>query len=235
MTALSSIQDPALRDWVDKEIITDRKLEADYKAINLGVKKTLQYLVENERNFPSGSVPVDTSDGMIHYDNVNKTFNGRANSRWESIKSGVLNTNVTAVTQTGVTGVLMTYTLPANTLNANGKIIRVTNWGLKIAANDSLSLQIRWNGTVLDTHFFGGAWNDWFIQLYIIRTGLSAQDWNIRGVDNRDDRFFEPHTEVESGTATEDETTDLTLDINVSSVDPDDGARQDGMIVELLN
>lgn len=103
MPALSSIQDPSLRDWVDREIITEAKLEADYASINLAVKSILDYCQENERGLSASAAPTDTADGMIWYDSNNTVFKGRISAAWETLVSETQTQTLTNKTLTSPT------------------------------------------------------------------------------------------------------------------------------------
>ena len=232
MPALSTISDPSLRDWKTDEIGTEGRLEADPSAINTALKDTLDYLIENERHFVSGSAPTDIADGMIWLDSTNQIFKGRVNGRWESMHSGVVVTDVTAITKDGVTGVMITNNLPANTLDVDLKAARITCWGTKLNANATATIQSRFGASALASHIMSAASDDWFIQYHIIRTGAATQDWNSYMILNRDDSGST--TLADSGTAAETLSGALALDLNVSSIHGSDDIVQEGQIIELL-
>ena len=91
----------------------------------------------------------------------------------------VLNVNTTSKATTGTSEeVLATYTLPANTLSANGKAIRVTAWGESAANANAKVVRIRFGGIAaawtasFSTTASGAAWS---ISSVIIRTGAATQ------------------------------------------------------------
>ena len=92
---------------------------------------------------------------------------------------GVLNVNTTSRATTGTSEeVLATYTLPANTLSANGKAIRVTAWGTTAANGNNKTARIRFGG-IAGTNIALGTFstNDggWEAVAVLVRTGASTQ------------------------------------------------------------
>ena len=232
MGALSAISDPSLRDWLAKEIMTDGLLETDPAALNVAIKAILDYLVENERHFVSGSAPTDIANGMIWLDNTNQIFKGRVNSRWESMHTGVINTDVTAVAKAGATGVLITNNLPASTLDVNLKAVRITCWGTQSGGNAASQIQSRFGTTALATHILSANATDWFIQYHIVRTAAATQDWNSYMILNRDDSGST--SLADTGTAAKTLSGALALDLNVSTINGGDTVTQEGQIIEIL-
>lgn len=241
-TALSSIADPSLRDWVDKEVITAPKLEADYKALNGGVKRILQYLEDNERNFPGGSAPVDIANGMTWYDSLNALHKGRVNGRWESIKGGVLNIDATQNNLgQGNTGVLVTYTLPLNTLEVAGVVVRVKIYGTKSGTGAVMAVQpiittilgSTQTGNIIGQQEMGAATTDWVITIMLIMaTSNTYKRTAMLKVNNDDGGRI---VSVESVGAFEFDTDKaVKLELQATSVNAADTAIFEGMIVELL-
>ena len=145
---------------------------------------------------------------------------------------GAINVNTTAVLKDGATGVLMTYTVPASTLDVNGKLLRITCWGIKVQGNGAYTIQSRFGGNALASHISSAGAFDWFIQYHIVRTGATTQDWNSYMILSRDDTGST--TLVDSGTAAETLSNALAIDLNVSAINGADDVQQEGMIVELL-
>ena len=91
----------------------------------------------------------------------------------------VLHVSTTSQATTGTSEeVLATYTLPANTLSANGKAIRVTAWGTTAANGNAKTLRIRFGGVggtvvALNATSTSGAY--WLLRSVIIRTGAANQ------------------------------------------------------------
>jgi hypothetical protein len=70
---------------------------------------------------------------------------------------------------------LWTYSLPANTLNVNGKAIRVTIWGDVAAAGGTKTIRTYFNGTSVAAVGYGGTNTGFKSVVHILRTGSSAQ------------------------------------------------------------
>lgn len=143
---------------------------------------------------------------------------------------GVANANTTAVTNSGTSEQdLMTYTLPANSFNANGRAVRVTATVTTTGAN---------NKTI--KFYFGAAstWTPiltdpsattWFISLVVIRTGASAQYW--AGTSTKTSSF----NASSSGTLSVTDTADITVKFTATEATAGGGISQKLMLVEFLN
>lgn len=72
---------------------------------------------------------------------------------------------------------LITFSLPADSLNANGKGVRVTAWGTTAANGNTKTMRLKFGATVLRAVGpFAPNNLDWLVQSIVIRTGASAQD-----------------------------------------------------------
>lgn len=92
---------------------------------------------------------------------------------------GVATINTTAVGNVGAgTDDLMTYSLPANALSANGKGIRITAWGTTANNANAKTVTLEWGdaATVLTTALTASIVGQWRITATVIRTGASTQD-----------------------------------------------------------
>lgn len=93
---------------------------------------------------------------------------------------GVLHVNTTSQATTGTSEeVLATYTLPANTLSASGKAIRVTAWGTSAANGNTKIVRIRFGGiggTQTSAVTWTGSGSAWKQVTEIIRTGATTQE-----------------------------------------------------------
>jgi hypothetical protein len=94
--------------------------------------------------------------------------------------SGVINVNTTSVGNVGGgTDDLITYSLPANTLSANGKALRITAGGTYNDTTSAGTLQITllFGGTTLATMTGPAAAvaGHWRVQAEVIRTGAATQ------------------------------------------------------------
>ena len=92
----------------------------------------------------------------------------------------VLHVNTTSQATTGTSEeVLATYTLPANTLSANGKAIRVTAWFVSTADAVSKTARIRFGGiggTVVATNNSSAASATHMLTTLIVRSGAATQE-----------------------------------------------------------
>jgi hypothetical protein len=92
--------------------------------------------------------------------------------------SGVLHVS-TAQSQTGADTNetdLWSYSLPAGTLNANGKVLRITVMGITGATANNKTVKLYFGSSSL-TFFGPTAFNNipWICQMTVVRTGASAQ------------------------------------------------------------
>lgn len=160
---------------------------------------------------------------------TNKTFGTGGTATHKPM--GSINADPTAVSRS-TTGVLITYTLPADTLDANNKLLRITLWGTKTGTTATADVQFRFGTTPTArvTHTIAQSAAGWRIEVIAIRVSSSAVDM--------------PGTRIEGTTITPfsivltsgiDLTADQTIDINLSSINASDSVSQDGMLVELLN
>jgi hypothetical protein len=91
--------------------------------------------------------------------------------------SGVLSVNTTEASTGADTNEtdLWTYSLPANTLNANGKSVRITAWGTTAANTNNKTFQLYFGATGLRSMSTTGSANGWHYTATVTRTGASAQ------------------------------------------------------------
>ena len=70
---------------------------------------------------------------------------------------------------------LWTYNLPAGSLNADQKGVRITAWGTTAANNNSKTLKVYFGGTVVVT-MTAQPYNDskWRARAEVVRTGAAA-------------------------------------------------------------
>ena len=95
-----------------------------------------------------------------------------------STVSGVISVNTTAVGNVGGgQDDLMTYSLPANTLSADGKAIRITAWYSTASNGNTKTITLAFGGTTL-TGTISSTFNNQLgiIRAVIVRTGASAQE-----------------------------------------------------------
>ena len=151
----------------------------------------------------------------------------------EAAIGGVLDVNTTEYSTPADTAEhdAITYSLPANTLNANGKIIRLTAWG-ELAGNGNLkTIKLYCGSTAINNANTAAAGQTNFrFTADIIRTGAGAQE-SIGYSMFKTNTFGSGFT-----TPAEDETGAITLKITVQNgaVSAADIVVH-GMMVEVLN
>jgi len=79
---------------------------------------------------------------------------------------------------------LISYTLPANTLSANGKGFRVRAWGVTNSSDVTKTIRLYWGTDVLIANDITTAPNnqDWYFEAEVWRTGAAAQKSISRAV-----------------------------------------------------
>lgn len=95
---------------------------------------------------------------------------------------GIINTDsVQAATAANTNDTtLFSYTLPADAMNANGRILRFTAWGSFAANGNTKTIRLKWNGTggtSIMSYSASPNNQNWVIQGTVIRTGSSTQDY----------------------------------------------------------
>ena len=144
---------------------------------------------------------------------------------------GVIESNITSVAK-AESGVLMTYTLPTNTLDVDGKAVRVTAWGIGTASNN-VTINFRIGGTVISSLALTATDIYWRFSILIVRTGSSAQAYISELFAFTSGGAISTPVGVNATTA-KDLATALALDVNLSSWIAGT-VTQKGMLVELLN
>ena len=147
---------------------------------------------------------------------------------------GAINVNTTASARTTAGDFAQTYTLPANTLDANGKLIRVTWWGTRSGAVGTFSLQPKLGTTNVGTAIAStiNSLTDWMVQCLIIRTGVGTQDIFFHAVFNSDATGSTTLADFD-GTQTEDETATLAITLDLTAISAGT-VTQEGFLIELL-
>ena len=144
---------------------------------------------------------------------------------------GVIHVNAAAVGNVGSgTDDLMTFSLPANTLNRTGKVIRAWGWGT--TANNVNAKTLTFNvgsQVVVSTALTASIAGQWETLVTIIRTGANTQDIRARTLQGATVIFDQ---ELTAGTQTE--TAAITLKMTGAAT-ADNDIVQEGMIIEELN
>lgn len=150
-----------------------------------------------------------------------------------------LNVNTTQVGNVGAgTDDLMSYVLPANTLSANGKGIRVTAWGTISANAGAKTLTFVVGATTVMTSFDlaqGGAIvGSWIAEVLIFRTGANAQTVFSTVTDTLSG--FSAAVRTYQTTSAETDTSTITLKFTGNSAAAvDNDIVQKGLLVEFIN
>lgn len=157
------------------------------------------------------------------------------NSTTTGTLSGILSVDTTAVGNV-TTGedTLMTYSLPANALSANGKAVRITAWGTTAANANTKTHKLHFGSTAVATFSNTGSAQNWFFMATVVRTGAAAQEAFVWAGKGTSGNFA--LGDVERTTPAEDVTAAITIKVTGQSTE---GATNDvvqrGMIVEILN
>ena len=145
--------------------------------------------------------------------------------------NSVLSVNLTAIGTDADTNEkdLMSFTVPANTLNANLKAIRVTAWGITTATGGTKIFKVVFGATAIHT-FTGAASNTtWNFTVLIVRDAAGSQE---------NHSMFLLSTNIIDGENTdsaEDETGTIVLKITgKNSIGNANEILQEGMIIEVL-
>lgn len=145
--------------------------------------------------------------------------------------SGIVNINTTAVGNVGAgTDDLMTYSIPANTLNTNLMGVRVVAWGT--AANNANAKTVTGNfgaGTIVSTALTASQVGTWRIVMEVIRTGAAAHE----AIGQLNQGGTTTIVDVEQSAPTDDTTAAIVVKCTGAAT-ADNDIVQEGMIVELI-
>lgn len=101
--------------------------------------------------------------------------------------------------------VLQTFSLPANSLNANNKGVRIRVWGSCAANANNKTMKLYFGASVITTPTAGTNAKNWYLEMTVLRTGAATQIANGTGIV--DTTAVTPY--VNAGT--DDNTTALTI------------------------
>ena len=164
--------------------------------------------------------------------NAPATFRPGASASADATISGRVSTNTTTVGNVGAgEDDLMSYSLLANALDANGKLIRILTWGDTAGNANNKQLKAYFGATNIS--LFNGGFNAalWHAEVYIVRTGAATQVlkgtvWmRYGGVPDVYSPAVATPAETLSGAVTIKFTGEATTN---------DDIRQQGMIVEVI-
>lgn len=150
--------------------------------------------------------------------------------------TGVTNSvNTTAVSNVGTAETdLMTYALPASKLVNTGGFVKLVAWGTS-ANNANVKTLKAYFGTtaILTQTLTASIAGRWRIEALVLRTGLSAQDFQsglLEGLATLGAGKFAEQV----GTATETETAAITIKVTGTSGTASTDITQEGMVVEFF-
>lgn len=151
----------------------------------------------------------------------------------------------TTSTKAGATGVLKSFTIPANLLGVNGKALKVTAWGTKSGTGGVATVRIRIGSTptqILAMTLNNTSGRGWFAELYIVRLSTSTLNVFMNAREQTQGTAFDMSAQQSYGVVDHqavssdiDLTSAQTIDFDVSAIDGADTVTQEGLIIELLN
>jgi hypothetical protein len=123
-------------------------------------------------NLPLMSGPQDPSQLLASLNSLIRSINTGV--------SGRLNASLTSTgTTTTVEQTLLTYSLPANQLAADGDAVRVVCWGTTAANTNAKAAKLYFGTSSISSASAGPTPNPnakkWFLELVVMRSGASAQ------------------------------------------------------------
>lgn len=165
---------------------------------------------------------------------LNGIVNGPALKIAGANVGGVLTVNTTQAGTTSVTTEedLWSYSLPANTLNANGRGVRITAFGSFAANGNTKTLRLKFGGSNIVSYAIATNNSGWEASGIVIRTGASTQ---LAGGNKL---LTNSATLLSSGIVTPAEDTTAAIVIKVTGTNGTASANDivfRGAVVELLN
>lgn len=154
----------------------------------------------------------------------------------------VANVNTTAVGNVGASGPddLITYSLPANSLSANGKGVRVKCWGTTANNANAKTVQFAFGAVTLAKQLTVSIAGKWSFDALIIRTGSNTQDvfidaCNYGGttVSSTDGATVQRLSSFGAGAETDSGA--ITIKCQSTTTTADNDIVQEGMLVEFIN
>lgn len=145
---------------------------------------------------------------------------------------GVLSINTTSTGNGADTteDTLLSYTLPAKALSANGKGLKITAWGNTAANADNKTMKLYFGSEVITTATAATNAKGWILELEVFRTGASAQ--TVFGQGQVDTTNVTPL--VTTGAETDTATITIKVTGQAGTANANDIVAK-GLIVEMLN
>ena len=152
----------------------------------------------------------------------------------EPVMVGTISVNTTAVGNVGAgTDDLMTYSLPANSLSANGKGVRITAWGTYANNANAKTLALLFGATTINTGSLTISQSGlWRCDAFVLRTGSSTQKYFATVQSGTTTVVASNNRSV--GTAAETDAGAITIKFTGVGVSDNDIV-QEGMIVEFIS
>ncbi|OGR76213.1 MAG: hypothetical protein A2X32_03000 [Elusimicrobia bacterium GWC2_64_44] len=143
-----------------------------------------------------------------------------------------VNTGTQATLDTAGEEVLMSFSVPADSFNGNGKAVKIKAWGTTAANANSKTIKIRFGGlagdVVLTTTTFANA-QAWDLEATVVRTGVGTQESIARGYVGE---FVVP---VAKNTPAQDETGAVSVAVTGDTATAAGDVVAEGLIVEFVN
>ena len=176
-----------LADLTDRTVTGGTILATDFNSFINDVETRIAQLndaiADLETHHAGAAAPTDNAvQGKLWYETDTKRLHlDPDGSGADQPLSVVLDSGVTLTGFTSragnVAGTFDSFNIPANTLYANGKIIRITCWGTKSGTNASAVIQFRMAATALASFTIAASATAWKVEVLYIRTAASTQDW----------------------------------------------------------
>ena len=126
---------------------------------------------------------------------------------------------------------LITYSLPGNTLNTNGRGIQITAWGIGANNANAKTLKLYFGtAVILTTALTASQVDNWHIVAEVVRTSSNNQKVVAQLVQGGTATLVD----CEEGTATQTDTGALTIKCTGTAT-ADNDIVHDGLIVKVLN
>lgn len=146
----------------------------------------------------------------------------------------VANVNNTAVGNVGGgTDDLITYSLPATSMNSNGRGVRITAWGTTANNVNAKTLILNFgSAAILTNSLTTSVAGIWRIEAEVFRTGSNIQDYSSQLVTTGTAAVA--INDIEGGTASQTDSSAITIKCTGAGTSNNDIV-QEGLLVEMLN
>lgn len=233
---------PALDDGHQVKLYSDGPDAAGRKEVMIGTKRTDAQLGSTDKlasfvtninaSAPVEKAYVDTAGAV-------KSVMGDGTFATMVMTSSV---NTTAVGNVGASGPddLISYTLPASSLVANGRGLRIRAWGTTANNANAKALQLLFGGTTIVTkQLTASVAGKWHIECVVYRTGTSAQTYFANALNCNGSAMASADgativLQSAQGTCNETETAAIVIKCQSTTSTNDNDVVQNGMHIEFL-